>query len=481
MTRRIGIVGGIVVCGFMMVGLSAAAPPNILIILADDMGYGDLGCMGSKFLETPQIDALAKSGVLCSQAYVASAVCSPSRAGLLTGRDPRRFGYQANLNAAAANYATRPDLLGLPPGEHTLGDHLRAAGYATAIIGKWHQGTGAPFHPNARGFDYFCGMLGGGHPYFPDVDTHKIERNGKRVKEFSSPYLTDFFTDEALRWLAGQRTSGKPWFLYLAYNAPHTPLQAKDEDLARFARIQDKRRRTYAAMVYALDRGVGRLCQFLKQTDQVGTTLVVFFSDNGGATNNGSWNGPLTGVKGSLHDGGIRVPMIWSWPGRLPEGVYDSAAVSSLDLLPTFMTAAEAKPLPLAAPRRHEDKRNRKRMVARYGAYDGINLLPLLRGESVSPTRMLFWRLQGQAAVLQGADKLIRLSHRPAQMFKPASDVAEQQDLAATDPERLARLFKELGDWESTLPTVPLWGSSPFWDGQSAKDYDAWRPRPEPK
>ncbi len=455
--------------------------PNILIILADDMGYGDLGCMGSKLLETPNLDALAESGVMCTQAYVASSVCSPSRAGLLTGRDPRRFGYQANLNASAANYATRPELLGLPPGEYTLGDHLRAAGYATALIGKWHQGTTAPFHPNVRGFDHFCGMLGGGHNYFPAKGRNQIERNGKPVQEFSSPYLTDFFTDEALRWLGAQCESGKPWFLFLSYNAPHTPMQATKEDLERLAHIQDKKRRTYAAMVFALDRGVGRVRQYLKESGQLENTLITFFSDNGGATINASWNGRLSGAKGSLREGGIRVPMIWSWPSHLPAAARHAGPVSSLDLLPTFMAAAEAKPLPLGKPRNYEDRRNRKRMVQRHGAYDGINLLPQLRGEATAPTRTLFWRLQGQAVVLDGDYKLIRLSHRAAQLFQPASDLAEQKDLAVADKERLVQLFQELGEWESMLPTVPLWGSSPFWRGQSAKIYDTWQPRPEPR
>ena len=200
--------------------------PNILLILADDMGYGDLGCMGSEHLMTPNLDQLAESGVLCTQAYVASAVCSPSRAGLITGRDPRRFGYEGNLNQTSSHYATRPELLGLPPGEHTLGNHLRDAGYRTGIIGKWHLGTGELFHPQARGFDYFCGMLGGGHGYFPDPMKNQLERNGEPLREFSSPYLTDFFTDEAVRWIQENNrsnTNDKPWFLYLSYNAPHGP------------------------------------------------------------------------------------------------------------------------------------------------------------------------------------------------------------------------------------------------------------------
>lgn len=461
----------------------SAERPNILIILADDMGYGDLGCMGSQHLRTPHLDALAESGILCTQAYVASPVCSPSRAGLLTGRDPRRFGYEGNLNQSAANYATRPELLGLPPGEHTLGDHLKAAGYRTALIGKWHQGMGELFHPNRRGFDFFCGMLGGSHGYFPKPNRNQLQRDGEPLTEFSSDYLTDFFTDEAIAWTEKQTANApeSPWFLFLSYNAPHGPLQATAEDMAKFPHIKDKRRRTYAAMMLALDRGVGRVRESLKKTEQLENTLIVFFSDNGGATGNASWNGKLSGVKGCLREGGVRVPMIWSWPETLPQRERHDGVVSSLDLLPTFMAAAKGKPLPLGERRSHESKNSRKKMVAQYGAYDGINLLPQLLGDQPAPERTLFWRLQGQTAILDGEEKLIRLSHRPAQLFLPASDVAEESDVSNSQPERFRELFQSLADWEATLPTVPLWGSSPFWSSQSAKHYDTWKPSEEPK
>ncbi|MGC6447446.1 MAG: sulfatase-like hydrolase/transferase, partial [Rubripirellula sp.] len=419
--------------------------PNILLILADDMGYGDLGCMGSKHLQTPYLDRLAQSGVLCTQAYVASAVCSPSRAGLITGRDPRRFGYEGNLNQTSSHYATRPELLGLPPGEHTLGDQLRDAGYQTAIIGKWHLGTGELFHPLQRGFDYFCGMLGGGHSYFPNPKNNKLERNGEPLSEFSSPYLTDFFTDEALNWITKNSESqqnSKPWFLYLSYNAPHGPRQAKPEDEALFSSIKDPKRRTYAAMVYAMDQGIGRVLELLEETQELDNTLICFFSDNGGATNNGSWNGPLSGVKGCLKEGGIRVPMIWSWPNVIPKQPKQAGVVSSLDLLPTFTAAAQCNPLPLNMPRSHEDANNRKKIVQKYGSYDGVNLLPLLCGTATPERRTLFWRLQGQAAILDGNEKLIHLSHRPAQMFLPATDIAEAENQMQTDPTRAAELYQ---------------------------------------
>ncbi len=459
----------------------APPPPNILLILADDMGYGDMGFTGSEHLQTPHLDALARSGVFCEQGYVASPVCSPSRAGLLTGRDPRRFGYEGNLNRDDKYYAGRPELLGLAPGEHTLGDHLKAAGYATALIGKWHQGIGPGFHPNERGFDYFCGMLGGGHSYFPERDKNQIERNGEPVTTFSNSYLTDFFTDEGLDWMKARQSEDRPWFAFLSYNAPHTPMHATAEDLARFTHIEDDTRRTFAAMMWALDRGVGRLVAWLEASSADENTLIVFFSDNGGPPENGSWNGPLSGGKGALKEGGIRVPMIWAWPGTLPSNRRHPEPVSALDLLPTFMAVAGADPLPLREPMSHEDPRNFSRGVERFGAYDGVDVLPSLKGESAETGRALFWRLQGQAAIRHGDDKLIRLSHRPAELFHPESDIAEQTDLAGQDAELTKELFQALSEWESMLPTVPLWDSSPYWQSQSAKHYDERDPVPEPK
>lgn len=482
-SRGAGCLAALLLAAILVVGSAAAVRerPNLLLILADDMGYGDLGCMGSQQLKTPRLDGLAAGGILCKQAYVASSVCSPSRAGLLTGRDPRRFGYEGNLNASARHYATRPGLLGLPPSEHTLADQLRAAGYATALVGKWHLGTAEAFHPNQRGFDYFCGMLGGGHNYFPGSQGSKIERNGEPLVEFSSPYLTDFFSDEAVRWVEDnhQEAADQPWFLYLSYNAPHTPRQATKEDLARFAHIKEERRRTYAAMVYALDRGVGRILNRLSELGEREDTLVVFLSDNGGATDNGSWNGPLSGAKGCAREGGVRVPMIWSWPDQLPKGSPYEGVVSSLDLLPTFLAAAGAEALPLSAPLSHEDASNRGRSVKAYGAYDGMNLLPRLSGDKAPASRTLFYRLQGQTAIRKGNQKLIRLSHRPAQLFQPAEDPGEAKDLANQQPARVAELFQELGQWEASLPTVPLWGSSPYWSGESAAIYDSYTPRAE--
>ena len=459
-----------------------AEKPNILMILADDMGYGDLGCTGSELIKTPHIDSIAKEGVLCTQGYVPSSVCSPSRAGILTGRDPRRFGYEGNLNKGGDAYATKLSLQGLPPSEWTLADHLKSAGYETALIGKWHQGTSAPFHPNVRGFDHFMGMLSGSHNYFISDEKHHLEKNGAPLTKVTSNYVTDFFTDEALAWVEERpKKEEAPFFMFLSYNAPHTPMQATEEDLAVYAHVKDKKRRTYAAMMHALDRGVGRVIDHLKKSGQFENTLIVFFSDNGGATNNGSWNGPFSGRKGCLLEGGVRVPFLVSWPERLPKGKTYTEPVSALDLLPTFMAAAGAAPLPLKEAPSYEDKRNRNRAAKTYGAYEGLNLLPILTGEKKADPRLLFWRLQGQSAVLAGDRKLIKLSHRSAQLFAPAKDLGEQNDLAASEAQKYAELFQVLGDWEFSLATVPLWGSSPVWSGQSAKIYDTYDPIPEPK
>ena len=461
----------------------AGEKPNIIIILADDMGYGDLGCTGSTTIKTPHIDRLAAGGTFCGQGYVTSAVCSPSRAGLLTGRDPRRFGYEGNLNGDPEEYPTRPDCLGLPVGEHTLADHLKATGYRTGLIGKWHLGDGGIFHPNQRGFDDFCGMLGGGHTYFPTAGKNQIERNGRPVTTFSSSYLTDFFTDEAIRWMGGKNdaAAAEPFFLFLSYNAPHTPMEATPEDLALYAHIKDEQRQTYAAMMHALDRGVGRVLDWLEAENKASSTLIVFFSDNGGATNNSSWNANLSGTKGVLLEGGVRVPMIWSWPGKIPAGKRHDFPVSSLDLLPTFLAAAGAKPLPLSEPQPHEDPINRVRATELYGTHDGFNLMPGFVTDTPPPARTLFWRLQGQRAVLHGGDKLIVLSHRPPQLFQPGDDPGESNDLASSRTDTIKDLFKRLGEWESSLPTVPLWDSSPRWWGDSARIYDTHPPRKEPR
>ena len=443
--------------------------PNIMIILADDMGYGDLGFTGSTKIKTPNLDKLAENGMFCNAAYVTGSVCAPSRAGLITGRIPHRFGFENNLDAWHKDDPPQQRFKGLNPGELTIADHLKNAGYETALIGKWHLGEAEVHHPNNRGFDYFCGMTGGGHNYFPENGKSTIQRNGTFLKSYSSPYLTDFFSDEGVHWIEGHKES--PWFLFMSYNAPHTPMQATEEDLAACSHIKDKGRRTYAAMVQALDRGVGRLVEKLKEEGVLENTLIVFFSDNGGATNNHSWRGPFSGSKGNMREGGIRVPMIWHWPAVIRPGETD-AVVSSLDLLPSFLAAAQAKPL-----KAYDGKG--KKQVAR--TYDGYNIIPVLNGEQEAMNRRLFWRLQGQSCILDGDDKLIRLTHKPAQYFRPFEDLGERKDLSEENNERFLELYNLLYLWEGSLPTYPHFYTSPYWIKASARNYEDFIPVSEPE
>ncbi|MFT5408780.1 MAG: arylsulfatase A-like enzyme [Verrucomicrobiales bacterium] len=449
---------------------SSWAKPNLLIILADDMGYGDLGCYGSKQIETPVLDKLAAGGVRCTDGYVSGNVCAPSRAGLLTGRYQQRFGFEHNLNR---NFPTFPERLGIPKGQKTIADHLKSAGYRTGIVGKWHVGDSiSEMLPNARGFDFFFGMHGGSHQYFPTPEKHQLMRNKLKVSKIRTPYLTDWFTLEATDFMREEHA--EPWFLFLSYNTPHTPMQAKQEDLERFAHIPDQRRRAYAAMQWCMDQNVGKVLATLTETQQLQDTLVVFFSDNGGSvTASHACNAPLRGMKGSFLEGGIRVPFIWHWPaGGLSGGKVFKQPFTSLDLLPTFMAAAGAE-----MPER-VTKKGKGKVVN----WDGFDLLPYLRGEKQGPPHeTLFWRMvmRGQA-VREGKWKLLLNVHTPPALYDLSKDISELENLYATEPEVVARLWGKLNQWEESLEDTPHWTESTYWQGYNRKLYlhDYWLTQP---
>ncbi|MFM9059043.1 MAG: sulfatase-like hydrolase/transferase [Planctomycetaceae bacterium] len=394
--------------------------PNILIIVGDDLGHADVGFHGCTDIPTPHLDRLARDGVRFTSGYVSGPYCSPTRAGLLTGRYQTRFGHEFNPASADS---------GLPLAEVTLADRLAAAGYATGLVGKWHLGGTAEMHPQRRGFADFYGFLGGAHDYF---DRAGILRGTEPVAKLD--YTTDDFGREAVDFI--RRQNGKPWFLCLAFNAVHTPMQATEDRLARFAGITDPQRRTYAAMMVAMDDAVGRVREALAATGQDRDTLVAFISDNGGptmpgTTGNGSRNAPLRGSKRTTLEGGIRVPFVVAWPGRVEPGVYERPVIQ-LDLHATALAAAGVEPLP-------------------EWRLDGVELLPFLSGaRKDAPHDALYWRFGGQNAIRAGGWKLVRYDatvdgDRGAGVVGPRlydleADVGEARDLAATMPDKVRDL-----------------------------------------
>ncbi|MBX6316326.1 MAG: sulfatase [Isosphaeraceae bacterium] len=412
-----------------------AKKPNIIVIVADDLGYGELGCQGqTKEIPTPNIDSLAQNGIRFTNGYVSCPVCSPTRAGLMTGRYQQRFGHEFNpgpAQQAAENF-------GLPLSETTLPQRLKTAGYATGMVGKWHLGYKPAYHPMKRGFDEFFGFLGGSHSYL-DARADKSNPILRGTEPVDEPeYLTDAFAREAVAFI--DRHQAEPFFLYLAFNAVHNPLQAPEKYLSRFPSIADRKRRTFAAMLSAHDDAVGAVLGKLRSAGLEGNTLIVYVSDNGGPTpQTTSRNDPLNGRKGQVLEGGIRVPFLMQWKGQIPAGKTYDQPVIALDILPTAMAAA-------GSPTSAGDR------------LDGVNLLPFLTGrDSGVPHEALFWRFGPQAAVCKGAWKLVKLPNEPARLYDLAKDIGETTDLAAQRPEVAKELQAALDAWDAQL-AKPLWG-----------------------
>ncbi|MGB3118045.1 MAG: sulfatase-like hydrolase/transferase [Verrucomicrobiales bacterium] len=442
-------------------GSPAAEPkPNILVIVADDLGYADLGVHGGKEVPTPHMDALAASGVRCTSGYVSAPYCSPSRAGFLTGRAQTRFGHEFNPHVGDE------ELLGLPLDQRTIADLLKGAGYATALMGKWHQGFSASHHPLSRGFDEYVGFLVGGHnfllhadaePKFGSAHSHDMIYRGRELQKLNG-YTTDLFTDEAMAFM--DRQKGNPWFVYLAYNAVHTPLEIMEKHRPRIPeRITDPTRVGYLSLLLGLDDALGRLMGHLRESGLDRNTLVFFFGDNGGSGHkpylayNGGINTPLRGDKGQTLEGGIRVPFFVSWPGHLaPGSVYDQA-VSAIDVFPTSCAAAGAE-VPAAV--------------------EGVNLLPHLSGENAAaPHDALYWRFGPQKAIRQGKWKLVdwrdfdTKQQSGWQLFDLDQDIGETTDVSSAHPGIVAALTSSWEAWNQKN-VAPLWQGSPTEDPTSA-------------
>lgn len=422
--------------------------PNIIVILSDDQGYADFGAQGCKDIHTPNLDALAKSGIRCTNGYVSHPYCSPTRAGLMTGRYQQRFGHEFNPGPAT----DRTPGVGLPLSETTMADRLRAAGYKTGIVGKWHLGhTEDHFHPLNRGFDEFFGFLDGSHSYLRSGTGFTAVFRGKQEVQ-EKEYLTDAFAREGLAFI--DQHAKEPFFLYLAFNAVHGPMEASEKYLKRFPHIQDEKRRTHAAMLSALDDSVGQVLAKLRELGLEEDTLIFFISDNGGPTAvNTSSNVPLRGFKGQTWEGGVRVPFLVHWRGHLPSGKVYDAPVIQLDVLPTALAA-------IGVPVQPEWK------------LDGVDLLPYLRGDKIDvPHQVLYWRFGGSMAIRMGDWKLVKTTGNEgaaatrrakanvegAQLFNLKTDLSETTDLSAQHPERRNELAAAWLRWNAELAD-PRWG-----------------------
>lgn len=423
---------------------SKGTSPNLIIVLTDDMGYADVGFNGCLDIPTPHIDKIAERGVVFTSGYVSYCVCGPSRAGLLTGRYQDRFGFSRN-----PLFAPNDPEMGLPLSEETLADALKKAGYKSLAIGKWHMGAHESLHPLKRGFDDFYGFLSGGHQYFPELLTlndpfeakaqndgykTKLLRNYERVNE--TEYLTDAFSREAVSYI--EKNKDNPFFIYLAYNAPHGPLQATEKYLNRFSHLKEEERKTYAAMVSAVDDGVGQVLAKLEELKLLENTIIVFLSDNGGPENsNGSDNGILRGQKGDVFEGGICVPFAMQWPAKISAGTIYHNPIISLDIFATVIAQAKS-PIQTKNP------------------LDGVNLIPYLTGETKGdPHDYLFWRKfdTQDYAVRNGNQKMVIKKDSDKMLFDLKNDISEENNLNTERNDQTEILSREIKKWESE--TVP--------------------------
>lgn len=412
----------------------AARKPNIVYIVADDLGYADIGAQAlSKDVKTPHIDSISQAGVRFTQGYVTCPVCSPTRAALMTGRYQTRFGYEFNPGPDEA------ENFGLPEDQLTLAQVLKDAGYATAAVGKWHLGFRPETHPMRRGFDEFLGFLAGAHAYNSVGKGKNTLLRGTTPLE-STDYLTDAFGSESAAFIDRHAKSERPFFLYLAFNAIHTPMQAPAKYVERFPGVTDTKRQTMLAMLAAMDDAVGQVLAKLREHDIEQRTIVIFHSDNGGPTQgNGSRNDPLRGRKGDVYEGGVRIPFMAQWKQIVPAGSVCEKPVASIDVFPTILAAAGIEtPAGLKL--------------------DGMNLLALLDENSQAATakRTLFWRFGPQWAIRDGDLKLLHTPEGGIQLFDLSRDIGESRNLATEQPETVQRLQSRYDEWNAQNE-APRW------------------------
>lgn len=421
-----------ILLGFVLLATrAAAAAPNIVIFYSDDLGWGELGCQGNKEIPTPHTDSIAKNGIRFTNGYVAATYCSPSRAGLMTGRYPTRFGHEFN---SVANQT------GLRLDQTTIANRLKSLGYATVAIGKWHLGAGPEYRPTRRGFDEFYGTLANTPFYHPTNFVDSRISNDVRPVTDPNFYTTDAYADRAVDWI--ERNKSKPWFLYLPFNAQHAPLQAPKKYLERFPHIKDEKRQLFAAMMTGMDDAIGRVLGKIRELGQEENTIIFYIADNGGPTaSTTSSNGPLRGFKMTTFEGGPRVPFLAQWKGKLPAGKVYDYPVMNLDVLPTVVTAAGGT-------------------VDKSWQLDGVDLMPYLTGRnSTRPHQTLYWRYGPQWGIRHGDMKLVvsKGGSGAPELYNLADDIGESKDLAAAQPAKVKELQALWNAWsaEQAEPSAP--------------------------
>jgi arylsulfatase A-like enzyme len=400
--------------------------PNVIVVVADDAGNADFGFQGSKDIFTPNIDRLAGQGAIFTQGYVSAPVCSPSRAGILTGRYQEKFGHETNI--------VTDSLQGLPVAEKTMADRFHEAGYLTAAFGKWHLGSGKGYRPNSRGFDYFYGFLAGGNEYFPtraaDIE-HTWRKNDTVVEE--KEYATDAIGRETVNFIHNH--SKQPFFLYVAFNAVHSPMEAKKNIEDTITTTDNPQRKKLAAMTVSLDENVGRILNALKELGIENNTLVWFINDNGGGAYYAFDNGKFRSHKGALFEGGIRVPFAVRWPGKIDAGMKYNYPVISLDIAKTSLQACG---------------------INNSTQLDGVDLLPALKTKKPVERNSLYWRYGSSGAILNKNWKLIKVENRPRFLFNIEKDPGEEINLLQTNPNKVTELNSLYSAWEKQL-VAPLW------------------------
>ena len=450
----------------ILLGLSLnAAPPNVVLIVSDDQGYPDLGCIGSKPIQTPNLDRLAAEGTRATNFYVTWPACTPSRGSLLTGRYPQRNGlYDMVRNDmvnyghrfTAEEYAVSPEMtLGLDPKEITLGDMLRSAGYINGVVGKWDMGQAKRYLPLQRGFDFFYGHGNNGIDYY----THErygipsLFRGNERTQEDKGQYATDIFGREALHFLR-EHLSKKPVFLYLPFNAPHGASTLAEDNGGKKPGVQvpeayaekyrdlvkDEKLAHYYGAVTRMDEVIGDVLDALDQAGQTDNTIVLFMSDNGGSGNGG--NAPLRGSKSTLWEGGLRVPFIIRWPGKVPAGKVTDEFLTALEIVPTLLAATGA-----AAPTQV--------------TLDGFDMLPVLRGEKPSARTEMFWQRRADKAARVGDWKWLD-SAKGKGLYDLATDPGETKDLSQENPEVVKLMQTRFAAWKKAMDAAEPRG--PFRD-----------------